>query len=106
MSLTHQQKKDLNITNLQSYAMTSDNALDAKLEAFEAHMVDKLRALFQEFRLGRSESPKRSQHEESSDYKENQPEKGDQAQDSTYLRMRVDFLRWEDGDLTKWISPC
>ncbi|RWW62353.1 hypothetical protein BHE74_00030508 [Ensete ventricosum] len=35
-------KKDLNITNLQSYTMVSNDALDVKLEAFEAGMEDKL----------------------------------------------------------------
>ncbi|RRT53874.1 hypothetical protein B296_00014683 [Ensete ventricosum] len=34
-------KKDLNITNLQSYTMVSNDALDVKLEAFEACMEDK-----------------------------------------------------------------
>ncbi|RRT78990.1 hypothetical protein B296_00024725 [Ensete ventricosum] len=104
MLLTHQQKKNLNITDLQSYAMASDNAIDVKLEAFEARMEDRLRTLFKELRLGRSESPKRSQCEESSDHKENQLEKGVQAQDSMFPRIRVDFLRWEDGDPTGWIS--
>ncbi|RWW79555.1 hypothetical protein BHE74_00012149 [Ensete ventricosum] len=66
MPLTHQQKKDLNILDLQSYAMASDDKLDVKLEAFEARLEDKLQALFEEFRLGRSESPKRSQYGESS----------------------------------------
>ncbi|RWW74026.1 hypothetical protein BHE74_00018046 [Ensete ventricosum] len=100
MLLTRQQKKNLNITDLQSYAMASDNAIDVKLEAFEARMEDRLRILFKELRLGRSESPKRSQCEESSDHKENQLEKGVQAQDSMFPHIRVDFLRWEDGDPT------
>ncbi|RZS10925.1 hypothetical protein BHM03_00042197 [Ensete ventricosum] len=59
--------------------MASDDALDVKLEAFEARMKDKLQALFREFRFGQSESLKRSQHGEGSDRRENQSEKGDQA---------------------------
>ncbi|RWW36642.1 hypothetical protein BHE74_00058328 [Ensete ventricosum] len=55
-------------------------------------MEDKLRALFVEFKLGRSLSPMRSQHGESSDRKENPPEKEEQATESSYQRMRVDFL--------------
>ncbi|RWW01173.1 hypothetical protein BHE74_00045936 [Ensete ventricosum] len=102
MPLTHQQK-DLNITDLQSYVVASGDAIDVKLETFEASIEDKLSALFEEFRLGRSSSPKRSQYGESLDHKENQSEKGDQAQDSTYLRMRVDFPRREEGDPTEWI---
>ncbi|RWV91913.1 hypothetical protein BHE74_00046208 [Ensete ventricosum] len=93
MPLTRQQRKELNITNLQSYAMASDDAIDAKLADFEARIENKLCVLFEEFRLGRSESPKKSQREESSDRKENQSEKGDQVQDSAYLHMRVDFLK-------------
>ncbi|RZR82137.1 hypothetical protein BHM03_00008492 [Ensete ventricosum] len=103
MLLTRQQKKNLNITDLQSYAMASDNAIDVKLEAFEARMEDITHTL-QRIKIGRSESPKRSQCEESSDHKENQLEKGVQAQDSMFPHIRVDFLRWEDGDPTGWIS--
>ncbi|RZR85656.1 hypothetical protein BHM03_00012675 [Ensete ventricosum] len=63
-------------------------------------MEDKLRALFVEFKLGRSLSPMRSQHGESSDRKENPPEKEEQATESSYQRMRVDFL---DGKTeTRW----
>ncbi|RRT49213.1 hypothetical protein B296_00023308 [Ensete ventricosum] len=98
MPLTRQQKKDLNITYLQSYIMTSNDAINVKLEAFRARIEDKLCVLFEKFRLGQSKKPKRSQHEESSDRKENQSEKGDQVQDSVYARMRVVFPRWEDGD--------
>ncbi|RWW58627.1 hypothetical protein BHE74_00034483 [Ensete ventricosum] len=104
MPLTRQQKKNLNITDLQSYAMASDDAIDARLEAFEARMKDILRTLLEEFKLGRLESPKRSPRGENSYHKENQSGKGDQAQDFAYSRMRVDFPRWEDEDLTGWIS--
>ncbi|RWW56043.1 hypothetical protein BHE74_00037267 [Ensete ventricosum] len=98
------QQKDLNIISLQSYMIASDDAIDVKLETFEAHIEDKLRALFEEFRLGRSESPKRSQCEESSDRKKNQSEKGNQAHASTYPRMRMDFPRWADRGPIRWIS--
>ncbi|RWV84885.1 hypothetical protein GW17_00053373, partial [Ensete ventricosum] len=67
-------------------------------------MEDRLRALFVEFRLGRSPSPRRSQHDESSNYKKNPPKKEEQSMDSSCQRMRVDFPRWEDGDSTGWIS--
>ncbi|RRT70881.1 hypothetical protein B296_00000814 [Ensete ventricosum] len=72
--------------------------------AFEDRIEDKLRALFHKFKTGRSESPNKSQRGESFDYKENRSEKCDQGQDTEYLRMRVEFLRWEDGDPTSWIS--
>ncbi|RRT53501.1 hypothetical protein B296_00002449 [Ensete ventricosum] len=74
--------------------------IDATLEAFETRMEDKLRALFVGFKLGRSLSPMRSQHGESSDRKENPPEKEEQATELSYQRMRVDFL---DGKTeTRW----
>ncbi|RZS10625.1 hypothetical protein BHM03_00041875 [Ensete ventricosum] len=40
MPLTRQQK-DLNITDLQFYAMASNDAIDIKLEAFQARIEDK-----------------------------------------------------------------
>ncbi|RRT63513.1 hypothetical protein B296_00012215 [Ensete ventricosum] len=103
MPLTRQQKKDLNITNLESYAIASEDLIDAKLEAFET-CTNKLYALFVEFKLGRSPRPRRSQDGESSYHKENPPEKEEQATDSSCPRMRVDFPRWEGGDPTRWIS--
>ncbi|RRT67578.1 hypothetical protein B296_00020767 [Ensete ventricosum] len=84
--------------------MATDDAIDVKLEAFEARIENKLRTIFEEFRLGRLESPKISQLGESSYHEENQSEKGDQVQDPMYPRMRVDFLRWEHRDPTAWIS--
>ncbi|RZR94079.1 hypothetical protein BHM03_00022699 [Ensete ventricosum] len=71
--------------------LASDDMIDAKIEAIETHMEDKLRALFEEFRLGRSRSPKRSQRK-NSDHKENPAEEGDQASNSCPC-MRVDFPR-------------
>ncbi|RRT40957.1 hypothetical protein B296_00058170 [Ensete ventricosum] len=44
--------------------MASVDMIGAKLEAFEMRMEDRLRALFTEFRLGRSPSPRRSQRDE------------------------------------------
>ncbi|RWW16645.1 hypothetical protein GW17_00019461 [Ensete ventricosum] len=43
--------KDLNIRDLESYAMTSEDLIDVKLEAFETRIEDKLHALFAEFKL-------------------------------------------------------
>ncbi|RRT63301.1 hypothetical protein B296_00015527 [Ensete ventricosum] len=68
-------KKDHNISDLEIYAMTSEDLIDAKLEAFEMCMENKLHALFVEFRLGRLLSSMRSQQGESLDHKENPPEK-------------------------------
>ncbi|RRT36453.1 hypothetical protein B296_00048057 [Ensete ventricosum] len=51
MPLTRQQEKDLDITDLESYAMASIDLIDAKLEAFESRIEDKLHALFAEFRI-------------------------------------------------------
>ncbi|RWW54518.1 hypothetical protein BHE74_00038896 [Ensete ventricosum] len=84
--------------------MTSVDLISAKLEAFEICIKDRLRALFAEFRLGQWLSPRRSQYGESSDHKKNPPEKEEQATDSSYPCMRVDFPRREDGEPTGWIS--
>ncbi|RWV91171.1 hypothetical protein GW17_00046562 [Ensete ventricosum] len=84
--------------------MASIDLINDKLEAFETHMEDKLCALFVEFRLGRSPSPRRSQCGRSSDCKENQPEKEEQVTDPSYPCIRVDFPRREDRDMTGWIS--
>ncbi|RRT36299.1 hypothetical protein B296_00029931 [Ensete ventricosum] len=48
--------------------MTSLGLFEAKLEAFETRMDAKLCTLFEEFRLGRSPSPRRSQYGTNSDY--------------------------------------
>ncbi|RWW86376.1 hypothetical protein BHE74_00004850 [Ensete ventricosum] len=80
--------------------MVSVYLIGVKLEAFEMGMEDRLRALFTEFRLGQSPSPRRSHCGESFDRKENPPEKEEQATDSSYQRIRVDFPRWEDRDPT------
>ncbi|RWV96226.1 hypothetical protein BHE74_00035097 [Ensete ventricosum] len=86
MPLTRQHKKDHNISDLETYAMASEDVIDAKLEAFETCMENKLSALFAEFRLGLSLSLTRSQQGESSVHKENPPEKEEQATDSASAR--------------------
>ncbi|RRT56637.1 hypothetical protein B296_00028643 [Ensete ventricosum] len=80
--------------------MTSVDLIGVKLEAFEKRIKDRIRALFAEFRLGQSPSSRRSQRGESSNCKENPPDKEEQATNSSYPRIRVDFLRWEDGSPT------
>ncbi|RWW55396.1 hypothetical protein BHE74_00037972 [Ensete ventricosum] len=102
MPLTRQQK-DLNITDLESSAMTSEELIDEMLEAFKTRKEDKF-GLLAEFNLGRPSSPRRSQHGESSDRKQNASKRGEHATDSLYPRMRIDFPRWEDGHPTGWIS--
>ncbi|RWW50789.1 hypothetical protein BHE74_00042917 [Ensete ventricosum] len=86
--------------------MASVDLIGTKLEAIKTRREDKLCTLFAEFRLARSPSPRRSQRGESSDRKENPPEKEEQATDSSYPRIKVDFPRCEDGDSTGWISPA
>ncbi|RZS13760.1 hypothetical protein BHM03_00045390 [Ensete ventricosum] len=48
--------------------------------------------------------PRRSQHGGSSDHKENSTKRKRQETDPSCPRTRVDFPRWEDGDLIVWIS--
>ncbi|RWW83957.1 hypothetical protein BHE74_00007486 [Ensete ventricosum] len=98
-----QEKKNLNITDLES-TMASKELIDAKLEAFETHMKDKLRALFAKFSFGRRSSPRRSQQDESYNRREDSQEKGGPMTDPPYPRMRVDFPRWEEACPIGWIS--
>ncbi|RRT81287.1 hypothetical protein B296_00002545 [Ensete ventricosum] len=100
MPLTRPQKKNRNISDLGTYAIASKDLIDAKFEAFETCMEDKLRSLFAEFRLGRLPSPTKLQQGESPDHKENPPEKEEHATNPASTRIRVDFHRWEDGDPT------
>ncbi|RWW74523.1 hypothetical protein BHE74_00017529 [Ensete ventricosum] len=103
MPFTRQQKKDRNISDLETYAMASEDLIDVKLQAFETCMENKLRALFLEFRLGQSLNPTRSQQGESPDRKGNPPREEEHAMDPTSTH-KVDFPRWEDGDPTGWLS--
>ena len=65
MPLTGQQKRDLNITDLVAYTMASEEVINAKFEALEVQMEDKIRMLFTELRLGRPLSTKKSHQGES-----------------------------------------
>ncbi|RWW39379.1 hypothetical protein BHE74_00055303 [Ensete ventricosum] len=83
--------------------MTSLSLFEAKLEAFETRMDANLRALFKEFRLGRSPSPRRSQHGANSDYKKNPSEirnedKTWQPYTSTTL---IFFVQLQEGHLNQ-----
>ncbi|RRT31190.1 hypothetical protein B296_00056082 [Ensete ventricosum] len=98
MPLTRQQKKDLNITDLKAYTMTSKEATDAKLEAFENCMDEQMRSLFVEFSIGRPSSLRKSYHGETSDKQYNPQEHRHITSDPINPRMRVDFPRWEEGD--------
>ncbi|RWW56771.1 hypothetical protein BHE74_00036485 [Ensete ventricosum] len=103
MPLTRHKKKDLNITNLEAYTMASEEAIDAKLEAFENRMEEKMRSLFAEFNIGRLSSPRKSQHRETSDQRDDPQEHGHITFDLNNPHMKVDFPRWE-GDSIGWIS--
>ncbi|RWV82623.1 hypothetical protein GW17_00055860 [Ensete ventricosum] len=104
MPLTRQQKKDFNITNLEVYTMASEEAIDAKLEAFENRMEEKMRSLFSEFSIGRPLSPRKSQHGETSDRKDDPQEYGHITFDLNNSCMKIDFPIWEEGDPIGWIS--
>ncbi|RRT83960.1 hypothetical protein B296_00012772 [Ensete ventricosum] len=84
--------------------MASEEAIDAKLEAFGNHMEEKMRSLFTEFSIGRLSNPRKSQHEETSDRRDDPQEHGHIISDLNNPCMKVDFPRWEEGDLIRWIS--
>ncbi|RWW77935.1 hypothetical protein BHE74_00013867 [Ensete ventricosum] len=76
--------------------------MDARFDAFEARIDNKLQELLRELRRSRLESPNKPQHDESFSLKRNISEKYDQGQDTGYPRM--EFPRWKDGDPICWIS--
>ena len=89
--------------------MVSEEAINAKFEAFEAQMEVKIRTLFTELRLGRPLSPNKSYQGESfaqshQARRDDFQGRGGSMTDPNYSRMRVDFPRWEKGDPIGWIS--
>ncbi|RRT54980.1 hypothetical protein B296_00023132 [Ensete ventricosum] len=58
------QKKDLNITDLEAYTMTSEEAIKVKFETFESHMEEKMRSLFAEFSIWADHLARRNHNKE------------------------------------------
>ncbi|RWW42035.1 hypothetical protein BHE74_00052442 [Ensete ventricosum] len=98
MPLTRQQKKDLNIIDLEAYTMASEEAINAKLEAFGNRMEEKMQSLFAELSIGQLSNRRKSQHGETSDRQDDPQEHGHITSDLNNPRMKVDFPRWEEGD--------
>ncbi|RWW70420.1 hypothetical protein BHE74_00021900 [Ensete ventricosum] len=84
--------------------MTSEEAINAKFEAFESHMEEKMRSLFAEFSIGRPSSLRESQRGETSDQRDNPQEHRHTIPDQNNPCMKVDFPRWEEGDPIRRIS--
>ncbi|RWV95795.1 hypothetical protein GW17_00041544 [Ensete ventricosum] len=103
MPLTQQQKKDLNIIDLEAYTMALEEAIDTKLEAFGNRMEEKMRSLFVEFSIDRLSNPTKSQHGETSDRRDNPKKHGHITFDLNNPCMKVDFPR-KEGDSIGWIS--
>ncbi|RRT74654.1 hypothetical protein B296_00016726 [Ensete ventricosum] len=82
--------------------MTTDDALDARFKAFETRMEDRFQELLREIRRSDQSVPTKLNIGESS--KGSRSEKYDYGQDTRYTRMRMEFPKWEDGDLIDWIS--
>ncbi|RRT49201.1 hypothetical protein B296_00031599 [Ensete ventricosum] len=80
--------------------MTTDGSTEARFEASEAQIEKRLQELFSEFKRSLLDSPNKSQHGKSSNLNGSRSEKYVQGQDAGYPHMRVEFPRWEDGDLT------
>ncbi|RRT47966.1 hypothetical protein B296_00004805 [Ensete ventricosum] len=84
--------------------MASEEAIDAKLEAFGNRMEEKMRSLFAEFSIGRLSNQRKSQHRESSERRDDPQEHGHFISNLNNLCMMVDFPKWEEGDPIGWIS--
>ncbi|RRT59124.1 hypothetical protein B296_00006163 [Ensete ventricosum] len=104
MPLTRQQKKDLNIIDLKVYTMASEEVIDATLEAFGNRIEEKMRSLFAKFSIVRLSNPRKSQHGETSDQRDDPKKHGHITSDLNNPHMKVDFPRWEEGDPIGWIS--
>ncbi|RZS26574.1 hypothetical protein BHM03_00059931 [Ensete ventricosum] len=65
-------------------------------------MEDRFQELLREIRRSRSESPNKTQHGENSI--RSRSEKYDHGQDIGYTHIRVEFLKWKDGNPIGWIS--
>ncbi|RZS10465.1 hypothetical protein BHM03_00041730 [Ensete ventricosum] len=104
MPLTRQQKKSLNITDLEAYTMATEEAIDAKFEDFETRMEEKICTIFAELSISRPLSPRNSQQGETSNRREELQERGGTTTDPYNPRMRVDFPRREERDPISWIS--
>ncbi|RWV88597.1 hypothetical protein GW17_00049305 [Ensete ventricosum] len=83
--------------------MTSLGLFEAKLEALEMHMYAKLCDLFEEFRLGRSRSPRRSQHGANFDCKKNPLEirSEDKTRQPYTSTMSISFAQLQEGYLNQ-----
>ncbi|RWV77982.1 hypothetical protein BHE74_00057750 [Ensete ventricosum] len=103
MPLTRQQKKDINITDIEAYTMASEEAIDTKLEAFGNRMEEKMRSLFAKFSISRLSNPRKSQHGETSYQRDDPQEHGHITSDLNNPCMKVDFPRWEEDDSIGWI---
>ncbi|RRT38833.1 hypothetical protein B296_00049960, partial [Ensete ventricosum] len=84
--------------------MASEEAIDAKLEAFGNRMEEKMRSLFTEFNICQPSNPRKSQHGETSDRQDDPQEHDHITSDINNPCMKVDFPRWEEGDPIRWIS--
>ncbi|RWW84992.1 hypothetical protein BHE74_00006371 [Ensete ventricosum] len=84
--------------------MASKEAINAKFEAFESRMEEKMRSLFVEFSMGRPPSPKKSQQGETSDLRDGTQEHGHIIPDANTSCMKVDFTRSKEGDPIEWIA--
>ncbi|RWW36158.1 hypothetical protein BHE74_00058838 [Ensete ventricosum] len=78
--------------------MVANDTLDARFEALEACIEDKLQALFCKFRTSQSESPNKSKGGESPDSKENRFEKCDHGKDIGYPQAEDTDPKFEEDD--------
>ncbi|RRT34321.1 hypothetical protein B296_00052556 [Ensete ventricosum] len=83
--------------------MTSLGLFEPKLEVVEMRMDAKLCTLFEEFRLGQSPSPRRSQHGANSDCKKNPSEirSEDTTRQPYTSTMSISFVQLQEGHLNQ-----
>ncbi|RZS21520.1 hypothetical protein BHM03_00054198 [Ensete ventricosum] len=75
-----------------------------QLDALETRIENWLHETLNDFKRSLLESFNKFQHKENSSYMLKPMRKGHQERDTNYPHMKLEFPRWEDDDLTSWIS--
>ena len=87
--------------------MATDNSVKAQMEVLEIRIENRLRETLNDFKKSLLESLSKFQQNGGSSsmlHRYENTGKRPQDCDTNYLYMKVEFLRWKDGDLTSWIS--
>ena len=86
--------------------MAIDNSMKEQMEALETRIENRLQETLHDFKKSLLEHFRKFQQDGSSSstlHRYGNTGKGPQDYDTNYSYIKVEFLRWEDGDPTSWI---